>query len=355
MPMSKLELGRATTGSGRLPHHNIDSALEFSFQLNIPFLPQIPIRNPWEYMIASALEGMPGLHVEKDTSASLNLSVWTGRSHSFNERLLGAFAAAARPDAFESFEPSAAASSCWQPFLWELEERKMGTAKIQVAGPMTAQWALRLDDGSPCDRYPEIAAQIYRLVLARALAMSRRLQAGGIQPIVYFDEPGLYGLSAANARHVLGLQELKLVIQALRKEKVVVGLHCCSNTDWEKILGLGLDIISLDTALSLYALLDSGAALETFLDGGGRLSLGVIPTSGTPESLRRLDVNELHLNLVSMLETRWKSDPARVHKVLNESLYTPACGLALHSPTDAEFVLSALLELRELVAREQTH
>ncbi len=53
-----------TTGIGSLPHHNIDAALAFSFQATIPFLPQIPIRNPWEYMIAQALEGVPGLEVE---------------------------------------------------------------------------------------------------------------------------------------------------------------------------------------------------------------------------------------------------------------------------------------------------
>ena len=33
-----------------------DAALAFSFSMDVPFLPQIPIRNPWEYMIAQALE-----------------------------------------------------------------------------------------------------------------------------------------------------------------------------------------------------------------------------------------------------------------------------------------------------------
>lgn len=340
-------LNLSTTAIGSLPHHNTDAALNFSFKLGIPFLPQIPIRNPWEYMIAQALEGMPGLQMEKDATAYLNIDVWAGRSHAFNEKLLDAYASAAKPGAFEAFEPSSAASSCWQPFLWELEERKAKVAKIQLAGPMTSQWALRLNDGSSVDRSPEIAAQIYRLVLARAFAMTRRLQAGGIQPLLYLDEPGLYGLSQENPRHVMGLQELKLMVQALRKEGVWVGLHCCSNTDWTRILSLGLDILSIDTGLSLDLLLDSGEALEKFLTNGGRLSLGVIPTDQSLLGSGRLDVKDFFLELVDTFGKHWKDKQGLVKKCLKEAIYTPACGLALHTTTDAETVLATLLEFHK--------
>ena len=87
---------------------------------------------------------------------------------------------------------------------------------------------------------PRFAAQIYRLVLARAFAMTRRLTSRRIQPLLYLDEPGLYGFTAKIPATSWRLQELKLMVQALRKEGVWVGLHCCSNTDWTRILGLGL-------------------------------------------------------------------------------------------------------------------
>src|SRR5215210_6594470 len=76
--------GPLTTAIGSLPHHNIDSALAFSFQASIPFLPQIPIRNPWEFMIAQALDGMPGLQVDEDGAVSLNYDIWNSRAHSLN-------------------------------------------------------------------------------------------------------------------------------------------------------------------------------------------------------------------------------------------------------------------------------
>src|SRR4051812_41571970 len=96
---TSLENFPGTTAIGSLPHHNIDAALEFSFQTDIPFLPQIPIRNPWEFMIAQALEGMPGLAIDEDGTCRLDLDVWTGRCHAFNERLLTAFSQASHPDA----------------------------------------------------------------------------------------------------------------------------------------------------------------------------------------------------------------------------------------------------------------
>jgi len=336
----------ATTGIGSLPHHNIDAALEFSFRMGIPFLPQIPIRNPWEYMIAQALEGLPGLQAEADGSVSLNLDVWNSRAHAFQKKLDQAFADADRNfAAFEAFEPSGSACSGWLPFLWELREQGKTAGKVQIAGPITAQWTMRIKDGTPADQHPDLTTQVYRLVLARSLAMIRRLRAEKIEPILFLDEPGLYAFSPQNPKHMLAAQELRLLIQSLRKEGAKVGLHCCSNPDWAWVFGLGLDIVSLDVDLSLDAALaaDQGKAVETFLAGGGRLALGIIPTARSAV-LHSLDVRDLFGKLNAKLLKRWESKPEQARKVLREALYTPACGLALHTTGDAELVLATLTE-----------
>src|SRR4051812_4546085 len=95
------------TGIGSLPHHHLDTALEYSLKMGIPFLPQIPIRNPWEFMIAQALEGLPGLQVENEGEVSLNIEIWQSQSHLLNRRLQTAFATwPQNQNAFEFFEPS---------------------------------------------------------------------------------------------------------------------------------------------------------------------------------------------------------------------------------------------------------
>jgi hypothetical protein len=299
-------------------------------------------------MIPQALDDLPGLRVEQDGQTSLSEEIWTSRAAMTNERLARAFQSSKSDlHAFEAFEPSASTSSSWQAFLWELQERRQKIAKIQLAGPMTCQWTLRLSDGTSADRHADISSQIFRLVLARALAMTRRLQASDVTPILFLDEPGLYAYSSSNPKHVATFQELKLMVQTLRKEGVVVGLHCCSNADWRSILTMELNYLSLDTNLSLGSLLTAAQQeLVSFLDRGGRLALGVIPTGRSP-ALKSLNARDLYVDLKAQLLAGLESE-TRLRQVLSEALYTPACGLALQSIPDAELISDTLQEFFKL-------
>jgi hypothetical protein len=341
--------GILTTGIGSLPHASMDAALEYAFRSSLPFLPQMPVRNAREYMIVQALEGMPGLQVREKGESSLDRREWAEGQAELADALDKAFRAAKTlANAFESFEPGDA-WSCWQPFLWEVGERKIKLAKIQISGPMTCQWALRLSDGSPADSDQQVSTQIFRLVLARALAMVRKLRAQGVMPLLFLDEPGFYCFSKTSPRHLLGLQELKIVIQTLKKEEALVGLHCCSNTDWSVILGLDLDVLSIDGRLSLGALLTQKEAIQRFVREGGRLSLGVIPTGLDPEAIEGFSASETIAYLTSTLRTAGFAEAEQIRNILSRSLYTPACGLALHRVEDAEKIQSDLGEMAKVV------
>jgi hypothetical protein len=232
--------------------------------------------------------------------------------------------------------------------LWELQERESPVAKIQIAGPLTCQWALQLKNGQSLDRYPELSSQVFRVVLARALAMVYRMQSAGVEPILFLDEPGLYALSPQNPKHMIAVQELRLMIQTLRKEGATVGLHCCSNTDWETVFNLGLDTLSLDTSISLKHALaaQAGQSMETFILGGGRLSLGIIPTTRSA-ALRSIETKEIVEQTRELFQHAWGSKPTLIQKTLQEALYTPACGLALQTISDAEMILEKLVEVYE--------
>ncbi|MCB0419014.1 MAG: hypothetical protein KDD39_15315, partial [Bdellovibrionales bacterium] len=156
-----------------------------------------------------------------------------------------------------------------------------------------------------------------------------------------------YGFTKSNPTHVTGLSELKLFIQTLQKEKALVGLHCCSNTDWKAVLNLPVDVLSFDTHLSLDAILAQKDSVQTFLGRGGRFSFGIVPTavhsvkimSFTPELL-------VDTFLDSVRRHYPEGTPAAL---LKQCLITPACGLALHRIEDAETILTYTLECARII------
>ena len=327
------------TGVGSLPHHNVDAALTHAFQFDVPFLPQIPIRHHREYMISQALDGMPGLMVAEDGAVELDLVVWRSGYAQLNQDLESAFLSGR----FDAFEPASAAMSCWQPFVWEVSEKKVPQAKMQIAGPLTCQWALTLSDGSKVSNYPEIGAQIVRLITARALAMALRIKQAGCQPILFIDEPGLFTFVPTDPRHSAASRDLRLLIAVLKKNGVLTGLHCCSNTDWSLLLDLGLNYLSFDVKLSLDRILEHASDIAAFVESGGCFSLGVVPTNiGAECFLTDSQIEQDANRLAARIDGVFHKKPLVTKQILNNCLLTPACGLALKTVGEAEGILAVL-------------
>jgi methionine synthase II (cobalamin-independent) len=314
----------ATTGIGSLPHTQLELALQQALQPDVPYLPQLPRRDPAEYMIAQALEGLPGLRYDDAGTVQIDGKRWEAEASAFLARLEAALGGDPR-----DLEPSSTGSAAWRPFLWEVSDRRLPFAKAQIAGPTTVRWAATLDDGRRVADVPELERALYRLVLARALAMVRALRERGTTPIFFFDEPGLVALDPADPRHFVLLQELKIAVLALRVEGALVGVHCCGNTAWDALLDLGMDYLSLDVHLSIEAVRRSREALGRFLAGGGRLALGLIPTNvGARYALADLCAAVRAIEAVPLVEC----------------LLTPACGLALRTVPECEGVFEELAE-----------
>jgi hypothetical protein len=327
--------GLATTAIGSLPHTQLELALQQAFLVDIPYLPQLPLRDPAEFMVPQSLDGMPGIRFDRDGNAALDVAEW--RKRWLDARLMRALEGG---EALVPFEPQPAALAAWRPFVWEVEQRRLPLAKVQIAGPTTLRWALRTTENAPLHELPdgaEVEAQILKLVLAKALAMARRLREAGATPLVFVDEPGLVAFDKTNARHLVALQELRLLILALQREGAYAGVHCCGNTDWASLLALPWDLISLDVRLSLQHLIATGEPFARFVANGGVLGLGIVPTNVAPNQGATPEQE-----LTAILG----SAPAMLEEVapglLQRSLLTPACGLALRSVRDAESILSRL-------------
>ncbi len=136
-------------------------------------------------------------------------------------------------------------------------------------------------------------------------------------------------------------QAITLLEEVLAGIQGVKGVHCCGNTDWSILLSTSIDILSLDAyeyaqALSLYP-----DEVEAFLERGGIIAWGIVPTSEqvyqeTVESL----VEKLHQAMNLLVK---KGIP--LDQLLKSALISASCGAGpLPEPT-AERVLSLAAEV----------
>jgi methionine synthase II (cobalamin-independent) len=323
----------AATGIGSMPHTQVELGLQAALALDIPFLPQLPQRHPSEFMIPAALEGLPGLSYDEDGMCTVDLAKWEAGRPAFEAQLQEALSSGR----LEAFEPTLEGCRAWRPFLWEVENRKLALAKAQIAGPFTVLSVARTSDGKTTLEVPGVDKALYQLLMARSLAMVKALRRTGTTPLFFLDEPGLYAFQRSQPRHLLAMQELKLLVLALQREGALVGIHCCGNTDWGALLDVQPDVLSLDVRLSLDAMLEETPALTRFLAAGATLSLGVIPTDLTSS----YDVTELTDSVEASLKAALPPGHSFT-QVLSHVMLTPACGMAMRSVQDAERILGEL-------------
>jgi hypothetical protein len=118
------------------------------------------------------------------------------------------------------------------------------------------------------------------------------------------------------------------------------GIHCCGNTDWSVLLSTNIDILSFDAygylgTLSLYP-----KELKAFLERGGILAWGIVPTS---EAILREDSQSLVRRFKEGVEVLTKKgiDPS----LFQRTILTPSCGTASLSIPLAERVCQMTAEV----------
>src|SRR6267154_2897351 len=77
----------ATSSIGSLPHTQLELALQQALLLDIPAAPQLPRRDPVEYMVPQALEGLHGLRADAEGNADLDLGDWRRGAATLDARL----------------------------------------------------------------------------------------------------------------------------------------------------------------------------------------------------------------------------------------------------------------------------
>ena len=269
------------TGIGSVPSLDVEGTCRLIVDRlpAIPFWPQFPRRTCLEDMTIQFTEGISLIEVDLAGRRPLLTSGDTASAlTTLYEHVLG--------EDLAHF----ALSKEWAPGLHELlrliRESPQGSGpyiKGQTIGPVTLAMAIRDREGKALIHNPEWTEALLRGLAAKALWQVRALEGSGRRPILFLDEPSLSGFGSAFSpveRHQV-VAMLREFMQFLRERSaVLLGIHCCGNTDWSMLLEAGPDIINFDAFEYMETFLLYRDEITRFLANGGSIAWGIVPTSG---------------------------------------------------------------------------
>jgi hypothetical protein len=337
--MSEFKAELRSLAAGSLPHTDSTAACQLALSaLDIPTWPQLPRLSFLENMYVQYSEKFPGVVIK-------NEQIYIDRDRDLDPELELLYVAYLLND-LEHAAISIDYAAGLHCFL-EMDRDRPPIAKGQVTGPVS--WGLMVADQN---RKPIL----YDDVLAEAVAKHLRLKATWMeqelrklypQTIIFVDEPymssfGSAFVSLSREQVVSAMEEVFAGIEGLK------GVHCCGNTDWSLLLSTTVDIVNLDAyqyadALALYP-----DEVGEFLDRGGTIGWGIVPTSDqaheeTVDSLWE----RFHQALGLLADKGLHQDD-----LLSSALVMPSCGCGSLPIETAERVfeltgeLSAVLQER---------
>jgi len=311
------------TGLGSLPHKDAESALDLIFECtpHIPFWPQLPRRDPREGMVNQFSENFPFLSLAPDGLHFLSLEDQDKELEVFYEKIIA--------NDIDYFRISEAFASGFYKFYQRLEKTDLDGIefiKCHVTGPFTFAASIKNDSGVALLHEPVLLQAILKGLGMKASWQINKLKRFNKKLILFFDEPylGCFGsaYTPINREDVVG--HLTELTAGLKSEDVLIGLHCCGNTDWSIFTDIDtIDIISFDAVSFQERFLLYADNLESFLRRQGIICWGIVPTQEfrgdeDPDSLAKKFLDGINILGKKGLDK---------NLLLKQSFISPSCGL----------------------------
>lgn len=349
---SKLTLECLAIGS--LPHINLEDAMELvkkDFK-NIPFWPQLTKISKNEDMIFQFLGNMPSFFIDKE-SGKTYLETESDKFFEDMEQFFCDYEEIIADINSETIEKYAINYSCAFPeFIKIIKSTKPAFAKGQIVGPFTLATTL-VDKNGKCAFYDETLKEIIIKTLSiKALWQIKNIKSAnpGTTPIIFIDEPSISQLGTS-AFITISTEEvvemIKEISDLIKENGAISAIHCCGKCNWDIPISADVDIINFDAYTFSQNLSLHSKSIKSFLEKGGKLAWGVIPTLHP-------DVLE-NANLDTMLSVFEKAVKYLTEKGIDEkivianSLITPSCGAGSLSEDLAEKAMDLTKQLSDIL------
>lgn len=322
-----------TTAMAVMPHQDPQKAQELALSLDIPYWPQLPLYSYYEDMYVQAAEHFPGIILDVD-NRSLGFSL--DRFMTELEETMNNF------DDPSYFDISQKYSSVYHHFL-SLDLTGYPAIRGQLEGPISFGFNIVDQDDRPILFNDTVRPFLFEFMAKRINVQLDNLKAKNKNAFMFVDEPGLQyifnalsGYNDAKAR-----KDMEYFFSLINRPR---GVHLCGNPDWDFLLKLDLDILSLDTYTNGERFVSYSSSIKQFLEHGGVIVWGIVPTNYEPFSLENQD------SLSSQLETLWdKLAEKGIDKdwLLSRSLLSPAT-CCLVNPDKTQTVEQAFSSIKSL-------
>lgn len=342
---------RATT-IGSMPHTDAREATE----LILTFTPQIPAwvqlaRRPQEGMLVQFSQGLPGFRRSPRGSGYCDTESpeFPDEVAQFYQNYL-AFSEGRSAPHLEPYALSPSHAEGFSALLGALTHggHQPEALKGQITGPFT--FATGITDGQGKSAYydPQLRDIMVKLISLKAAWQIQQLRAAVKTVIISLDEPSLVGFGSSAYLGITASdihKDLSEIVTCIHREHAYASLHCCENTDWSMILSTPIDIINFDAYSYFDKLLLYADSLRAFLERGGIMAWGLIPTAHPGQI--RAESSETLLRIWDSCLERLARHGIDADRAARQSLITPSCGAGLLSPQDAERVLRLLKDVSQ--------
>lgn len=322
-----MEFKGVCTAIGSLPHQDVDRACEIVLQSfpQIPAWPQLPRRNLRENMYVQVSEGMPCLTLDEkkgmvyfQTEGEIS-----GELEKFYEKII--------EDRIDYFRISENYAAGFYAFMEQVRNKisKGGEANIlalkgQLIGPISFGLTVTDENRKSILYHEQLVDVVVKTCGMKARWQITRMKEVCPQIIIFIDEPYLasFGSAFVSLSRDEVVDYLNQVIDSIKAEGAVAGIHCCGNTDWSILMDTKVDIISFDAYSYLETISLYPEKLKEFLTQGRYLAWGIVPASS---KAMEEEIDSLTKRFEDGLQLL-NSKGVEKEKILENLLITPSCG-----------------------------
>lgn len=323
------------TGVGALPHTDPVSACNDVLDIfpQFPYVPTLPERGQLESIVFNDSEQLPGRILKDDR---LLFDSTTDQTEAMEKVYMDYVE--------DNYAPYSLHKDYASGFI-EMMSRTISPAKVlkcQVTGPVT--FGMQVVDAKKRPIYydGQLADVLSKMIAlkARWCEKEMRKRTGVTETLVVLNEPYLAALGSSvvpvdKETVRAGWEDIAALVEG------GLGIHCCSNTDWEFLLGLNPSVVSIDAYTTAKEFLLYADSIVAYLERGGVVAWGIVPSE------YKLFANEttdsLYERYLAVRAQLCRHMPERLFDA--QSLITPSCGIRFSDQDGALAIMQTAAEI----------